>query len=456
MHHSAHHNTGASLGYLLGEITGQAQGQLQTQPIGFDMKRSPTGFVQQLHQPEELPLLRAPAEGHQMVIAGTGAGKGRSKAIPMLLECDNPMIVLDVKGELYATTARRRREMGHDVYCLDFCGITNGPTHSFNPLDSFRNTKPDELEMQAQLMSNMLSFEKSGLSDAFWDAWGINLIAATIAAMIATKPQDEWTLRQYFKQIFSNDLIYSLAVVLDTVGPKLPAMAYQEIGSFLQLTEITRSGVSATAQSYLKALMSEPVLKATDQSDFTLEDVRDGKPMTIYIVFPPEYISSHSSLLRLWVGALLQAITSRKEIPAKRTIFLLDEAAQLGSFSYLETVLTLCRGYGVSCVTFWQDLQQVKERYPGWQTLLNNCSVLQFFGCKNYLVAKGVEEITGITAPRIASLPDDEQVVVINGKNLLSKRFDYLSDPRFAGMFDANPFYGRGSGPDLNRGGAAS
>lgn len=386
-----------------------------------------------------------------MVIAGTGAGKGRSKAIPMLLECDNPMVVLDVKGELFATTARRRREMGHEVYCLDFCGITSGPTHAFNPFDSFRNTKPDELEMQAQLTANMLSFEKSGLSDGFWDAWGINLVAATLTATIAAKPQEEWTLRHYFKQLFSDDLVYSLAVVLDTVGKKLPAMAYQDISSFLQLAEITRSGVSATAQSYLKAMMAESVLKATDRSDFSLDDVRDGKPMTIYIVFPADYLSSHASLLRLWVGALLNAITSRKEIPEKRTIFLLDEAAQLGSFGYLETVMTLCRGYGVSCVTFWQDLQQVKDRYPGWQTLVNNCSVLQFFGCKNYLVAKGVEEITGIPAPRIASLPPEEQIIVINGKNLLSKRFDYLRDQQFAGLYDPNPFYSRANTADRGR-----
>ena len=432
------------LGYNLGEVLGQAQGQIQTSAIGFRRREEIASRPQHSTSGESLPLLHAPAEGHGMVIAGTGAGKGRSVAIPMLLTQNNPAVVLDTKGELYAVTAERRRQMGHAVYCLDFAKMTGKQTHRFNFMDVFRYfTKNDFIDVQAQLMAGMMSFAKSGLSDAFWDAQGVNLNASLMAALIATEPQKDWTLRNYLTKLFSNDLRYSLAVILDTVGKQIPTMAYQDIAAFLQLPDVTAGGISATAQSYVKALMSEPILEATDASDFSLEDIRDGKPITIYIVIPPEYLSSHGALLRVWIGALLRAITSRTVIPQKRTIFLLDEAAQLGTFNYLQTIITLCRGYGVCCYTFWQDLQQIKARYTDWQTLVNNCSVLQFFGCKNHLVAKGVEEITGIPAQRIIALPSDQQLVVINGKNILSKRFDYLQDDIFQGLYQPNPFYER-------------
>ncbi|MFN8349480.1 MAG: type IV secretory system conjugative DNA transfer family protein [Spirosomataceae bacterium] len=439
-------NQGPMVGYHLGEIVGQAQGQIQTRPIGFRPKEKNVTASQPLPHNEH-SLLHAPAEGHGMVIAGTGAGKGRSVAIPMLLTSDNPAVVLDIKGELYTVTAERRRQMGQAVYCLDFAGLISKKGHRFNFLDVFKYcTDKEFIDAQAQLIADMMSFPGSGFSEKFWDSQGLSLHAAILACLIAIEDPKNWTLRHYLRKLFADDLKYSLAVMLDTVGKKIPTMAYQDIAAFLQLPDITLGGVSATAQSYVKALMAEPVLTATDSSDFSLEDIRDGKPMTVYIVFPPEYLSSHGALLRVWIGALLKAITSRTSIPQKRTLFLLDEAAQLGTFHYLQTILTLCRGYGVCCYTFWQDLQQLKARYNDWQTLVNNCSVLQFFGCKNHLVAKGVEEITGISAQRIASLPPDQQLVVMNGKNMLSKRFDYLKDEIFQGLYQPNPFYERKSG----------
>ncbi|MCP1386227.1 type IV secretory system conjugative DNA transfer family protein [Runella salmonicolor] len=438
---------GPLLGYHLGEILGQAQGQIQTRPIGFgNRNESPNKSVRETSE-GSLPLLHAPAEGHGMVIAGTGSGKGRSVAIPMLLTNNNPAIVLDIKGELHAVTAERRKQMGHAVYCLDFANLISKKGHRFNFFDLFKYCTHNEfIDAQAQLLADMMSFSSSGFSEKFWDSQGLSLNAAILACLIVTEDPKDWTLRNYLRKLFADDLKYSLAVMLDTVGKKIPTMAYQDIAAFLQLPDVTSGGVSATAQSYVKALMAEPVLSATDSSDFSLEDIREGKPMTVYIVFPPEYLSSHGALLRVWIGAMLKAITSRTSIPEKRTIFLLDEAAQLGTFNYLQTIITLCRGYGVSCYTFWQDLQQLKARYSDWQTLVNNCSTLQFFGCKNHLVAKGVEEITGIPAQRIAALPDDQQLVVMNGKNILSKRFDYLKDELFKGMYQPNPYYERQQG----------
>jgi type IV secretory pathway TraG/TraD family ATPase VirD4 len=41
-----------------------------------------------------------------------------SLSSPNLLACDAPMIVLDIKGEAASVTARRRREMGHEVVIM--------------------------------------------------------------------------------------------------------------------------------------------------------------------------------------------------------------------------------------------------------------------------------------------------------------------------------------------------
>ena len=39
--------------------------------------------------------------------------------IPLLLECDHSMVVIDPDGELFKATAERRRQMGHRCHPLD-------------------------------------------------------------------------------------------------------------------------------------------------------------------------------------------------------------------------------------------------------------------------------------------------------------------------------------------------
>src|SRR5437763_1904767 len=58
-------------------------------------------------------------DGHLLTVAPTGAGKGVGAIIPALLSYPGSIIVTDIKGENYQVTARRRREMGHQVVVLD-------------------------------------------------------------------------------------------------------------------------------------------------------------------------------------------------------------------------------------------------------------------------------------------------------------------------------------------------
>ncbi|RCX07126.1 type IV secretory system conjugative DNA transfer family protein, partial [Extensimonas vulgaris] len=51
--------------------------------------------------------------GHVVTVAPTGSGKGIGAVIPNLLDYPGSALVLDVKGENAAVTARARRELGH-------------------------------------------------------------------------------------------------------------------------------------------------------------------------------------------------------------------------------------------------------------------------------------------------------------------------------------------------------
>ena len=81
-------------------------------------------------------------------------------------------------------------------------------------------------------------------------------------------------------------------------------------------------------------------------------------------------LESHSRLLRLWLGALMSCITRRRARPRHATLFVLDEAAQLGELPHLRQAITLLRGYGLQTWSFWQDASQLQMLYAhDWKTM---------------------------------------------------------------------------------------
>lgn len=391
-----------------------------------------------------LTPLHYDGSAHLMTVAPTGTGKGRSVVIPTLLTYPGAVVVLDPKGENYQVTARARREMGQQVIRLDPFSTCGPGGDSLNLMDVF-DLPNVNLETEAQLMAELFSQGNKGFKEPFWDLMAQMLLAGVIGTVAATRPAHERTLATVRDLLFDHDTVYNMAVILDTVGKQIPKASYHQIAAFLSMPDQnTRPSVLATANAYLAPLLSEDVNRATSQSSFALSDFRDGKPLSIYIIIPPDKLISHRALIKLWTGVLLKTITSRDTIPDCPTLFMLDEAGQLGHFQYLYSIITLCRGYGLKCWTIWQDFQQLESNYPGdWQTLMNNCGALQFFGCKNIQMARRIETITGIPLAQIQKLRPDQQVLVLDGEPMFSRKVDYLSDPAYESRFDPNPFYRR-------------
>jgi type IV secretion system protein VirD4 len=254
--------------------------------------------------------------------------------------------------------------------------------------------------------------------------------------------------------LMADDTTYGLAVLLDNRGETIPKLAYQEIASFLQTTEVTRSGMLAVAQSYIRGLVGERVRRSLVKSTFSLADVVAGKPLSIYLVIPPDKLESHRVLLKLWVGTLLKAIFSRTRRPQRRTLFLLDEAACLDSFPYMEPLHALSAGFGVVVHTFWQDLSQLQSLYPiCWRNILNNCGVLQTFGFHNKALAEQWSGFLHHSSRELLALKSDQQVLSIHGaEEQIARRLNYLHEPMFRGMFDPNEFFAdQDIAPGINR-----
>jgi type IV secretion system protein VirD4 len=371
--------------------------------------------------------------------APTGKGKGRGVLIPNLLHYPGPVIAMDIKGELFQVTGRRRREMGQHVVVFDPFHLVTKQSDSLNFLDLLTLPRSD-FESDSEALSSLLGVGNEYKTDPYWNTMANGLIAGLIAH-IATYPPQERHLGQLRAWLHHQDLEMAIATMLDKDQVR-SRMARDLFIAYLSAPpEQTRPCIKAMACSYVSALGSEQVLQTMRSSSFRLQDVYDGKPLTIYIVIPPEKLESHKALLRLYVGTLLTAVVRRTTMPRQRTLFLIDEAAQLGTLPILRQAITLLRGSGLVAWTCFQDLGQLRQCYPNdWQTIVNNSGVLQVFGITNHHMAKEWGELLGVSPQELGQLAREDVAVLRQGDgSVVCRRPDYLKDGVFAGQFDANP-----------------
>jgi type IV secretion system protein VirD4 len=419
-------------------LLGWKEGEEQKAPMGFS---APQPRAAASRNASRQPLLYG-EDRHLLTIAPTGAGKGRGVIIPNLLRFEGSAIVIDPKGETWHVTHRRRMEMGQEVRLLDPFGAVSKRTDSLNPFDLF--DRPGALlDADAEMLASLLAGDQGFHKEPFWDNWGRSLMSGVVAAVAQTAPSDQRHFGRVREILMSDDAVYNLAAIVEG-RDDLNRLSKQNISSFLPITEQTRSGILSTAQSYLKVVNSDSALRSLSKSTISLEAVRKGDPITIYIVLPPDKLESHGALLRLWVGALMLTVMGRRRRPKRSTLFLLDECAQLGEFGPLRQSMTLLRGYGLQVWPFFQDLSQLQRLYPNdWRTIFNNAGVFQLFGVANHLMAKESSDLIGdIDADTLRAMQADKQVIAISGAKAQQAQLpDYLEDAPFKGHWDPNPMF---------------
>lgn len=424
-----------------GLLTGWSlESQPRKHPIGFSFGEG--------HEPagrEALPILLKD-EGHLITIAPTGAGKGVGCVVPALLRHKGPAIVIDPKGENAPITARRRMELGQQVIVLDPMGITGFESGKLNPLDLIDPASRTAVDEAHVLIDQLLAFTDS--RDHFWQGRARQLLVGVLFHILTDLPRECHTL-SFFRHTVNR--------AAGNAGELLKALEdsrHPEARGTGQLFAIsapeTLGGIVAFAQEATDFMRGPALQEATSSTSFDFDSVTRGDPLTIYIVMPPHMLLSHGRLLRLWVGSLMTAIMRRRARPPLATLFVLDEAAQLGTFNELRQAVTLLRGYGLQTWSFWQDASQLQNLYPqDWQTMVNNSKVVQCFGANTLLAADTMAQLVGHPDPfGVLALPHDEMLLQIAGDEaVVAKVPNYRCDPAFAGMFDENPYHSTDSDP---------
>jgi type IV secretion system protein VirD4 len=407
-------------------------------PIGFGAPSTASGMIGE--------PVHADADSHLCTVAPTGAGKGRGLIIPALLSYAGSLLCIDPKGENAAVTARYRRAIGQDVHILDPFGVTGLPAARLDPLDCLELPRV-QLESEAEMLCELLFPAEKNPKHLFWDNLARDLVSGLILNAATTPVDARKGLGGVYRFLAMDDFDYTLSVTLDNEEVKHPYALraftqYLALGSGSNNNNL-RPDTLATARSHLSFLASQAVQEAVTGSTVDLASVLGARPVTIYLVMPPEFLESHSQLLRIWIGALTRGLLMRRSAPTLPFLLLLDEIAQLGTMPMLRQAITLTRGYGVRVWGFWQNLAQLRKCYSDWETIIDNSATFQAFGCSNFRMARELADLLGIAdAQTLLRLPKDHLVMSDrSGEVTTLRRPDYLHDRMFAGRFDPNPFH---------------
>ncbi|EHK2967903.1 type IV secretory system conjugative DNA transfer family protein [Salmonella enterica] len=415
--------------------------------------------------------------GHVLTIAPNGSGKGIGAVIPTLLDYPGSTVVLDVKGENYAATARFRREqLGHAVYLVDPFGVTGQPSHRFNWLDRLDPDSPAVVE-EAGALADLMIVPEGHASDAsahFNETAKIFLRGLLVH--VATLEPERRNMGEVRRLLTLGDgetkeLLEDMMV--NKRGFDLPPRAAR---AFLNTPDKERGGLRSTLNRHLAFLDDPRLLASLSSTDFLLDDLK-RRPMTVYLVMPPHSLHAYRGYVRGFFGQALMSIlaTGLQKSGDLRVLFLLDEFAQLGHMNIVAEKLSVIRGYGAAMWFIMQNLGQLKETYPRWQDFFANCNAKQWFGTSDVDTAEYIskslgkltveyqtansssgssigtgvssnsgagssQQFTGrdlMTADEIMRLPTDVAIVQVQGEAPHRlRRLNYLTDPEYAGLFD--------------------
>jgi type IV secretion system protein VirD4 len=375
-------------------------------------------------------LLTYCGDSHLMTFAPTGTGKTSGPVICNALKHPGQLIVVDMKGEIYAATAQARRDMGQEIHVLDL--RDDGMEGSLNPVDLMMQSGTEPATI-ARTAAVELVARGASERDRFWNDWAETMITGGIAWLIADRPPKERRLSALFDLYNDDDVTYRLAVLMDDKTSVQNRAAKTAFTSCLQLpSENTRPSVLGSTQTHLRLFDSELTRRLTDTSSMDVSRFMAGEPMSLYIIVPPFRLNAYSPLLRLWLSGLILAITQRQAATQERTLMLCDEVGNLGRIEALLTATTLLRSWGFTLWTFWQNVAQLQIYGTQANTLVDNAGVIQAFGARNLRMAQDIATmIGGMSAEQILNMKPDEQIVLIDGKLTRCKQVRHYSDSHF-------------------------
>lgn len=353
-------------------------------------------------------LLSFHGDGHLLVFAPNGAGKGTGFVQPNLVHYQGSMVVLDPKGENAVLSARRRRELGQRVIVLDPFGQTKEGPSSYNPLASLDLTDKQNVMAELGNFAEALVPERGGADERHWINGARMFVQGILLFMLVYEPRERRNLIRLY------DLAHESTQKLDRLFGELAKGDHPDP----DVQRVSRAfgrwwkGKNEREFGSFRSIAHQELAWL---SDFNWRDVLTGwneridlktQPTTVYLVLPFSRLQRYRNWLRLMVADLTASVMN---VPGKPTdglgkeappvLFMLDEAyAGLGRMDLILTAAATIRDAGGRIALVYQDLSQLKSLYEkDWESFLANSGAALFWSVNDLEGMEYVSKRCGVT-----------------------------------------------------------
>lgn len=354
--------------------------------------------------------------GLTLTFGGPGSGKSSLISTQLLHPRRDSVVVLDVKGELYARCGDYMRKHMRVVQH----GLFFEPGAGFNPLRAIPGaqdalgTGPEAIRAQTEIANLADDVIVPTLDQPFW-VNGERAIFKALAGYVHGAPlvQDKklaleqpWLVRRRTmaevprllhlplaqrKLLIEQGLMRSRAEVRDGAC---------EWGALMQ----AREAAAAIQSDLLRQLSpwSHPILAySSQQCSYSFADLR-REPTAVFLRVPPAQLEFCKTWLRSYFGTAMRHLTHHTK-GCGVTIYL-DEAALLGAMPSMDNIIGAIRGYRIRLNCAYQALGQLKRAYPdSWETWLSTAMSKSYFGINDVDTAEWISRSIGDTTIAVPS-----------------------------------------------------
>jgi type IV secretion system protein VirD4 len=338
-------------------------------------------------------ILRVEDERHHLVIGPTRSGKGACYVIPNALNHQGSMVVTDLKGEIFRSTAGFRKAKGNQVFLF---APGSDRTHRYNPLDFIRSDR-GERTIDIQNIAGILIPESVDSENSIWQATAQQVMAGAISYVHESVHYRDRRNLGEVTAFFNTDMnLQMLMALVRDKEPGLSRFTIESFNAYIALSERAAASALLDIQKALRPFRNERVVAATCATDMDLRALK-FRPISIYLAPNITDITLLRPLLALFVQQTLDTILLEAEPRPLPIYFLLDEFRQLKKLNEITNKLPYVAGYNVKMAFIIQDLKNLDEIYgeTARQSLTGNCGYQLVLGANDQATAEAVSKSLG-------------------------------------------------------------
>jgi type IV secretion system protein VirD4 len=338
-------------------------------------------------------ILRVDDERHHLVIGPTRSGKGAGYVVPNALTHEGSMIVTDLKGEIFRSTAGYRKSRGNQVFLF---APGSARTHRYNPLDFIRPDRGDRTT-DIQNIAAILVPENTESENSIWQATAQQVMAGVISYINESVfYEGRRNLAEVTSLFNSGANLQALMALIKEREPYLSRFTLESFNAYIALSERAAASALLDIQKALRPFRNERIAAATSVTDMDLRALKH-RPVSIYLAPNITDITLLKPLLALFVQQTLDTLMLEHTSRSVPVYFLLDEFRQLKKMSEITTKLPYVAGYNIKMAFVIQDLKNLDEIYgeTSRHSLMGNCGYQLVFGANDQVTAETVSKGLG-------------------------------------------------------------